>query len=562
MTNLTIMSNQKPHILIVDDNPTNIDVLFDYLDTAGFDVSAAEDGERAIEQCLYELPDIVLLDVMMPGIDGFETCRRLKELPSTKTVPIIFMTALNNVSEKVKGFEMGAVDYITKPVQHEEVLARVNNHLMMQNLQKQLETTNSILEERVKDRTYRLQVIANISKQLNEIQDLDKLLTDLVNQLQKSFAYHCVQIYLQDTKNETLTLQAMSGDNEGVIGTQIPIGQETIGLVAKNGEPSLSNNLSEDSRIATQLLLPKTESEIVVPLRKIGSKGQPNTILGVLTIQENQINLFSTKDVSMIQTIADQAAIAIDNARLLAERQKTIIELKKLDKAKSQFMAMISHELRTPLNAVLGFSELLLLGFSGKLSKKMRTDIELIKGGGEHLLKLVNNILDITKIESGLTQISPISVNLYGVIADVLVAASVSNREKSLAITSDIPNSLPNVFVDYARLHQIMLNLLDNAIKFTSEGTISVKARIFDDDTDFILISVADTGVGIKADKRQLIFQSFRQADMTDTRAFEGSGLGLSICKLLIELHGGRIWVESKEHVGSTFYFTLPISQE
>jgi signal transduction histidine kinase/DNA-binding response OmpR family regulator len=551
------------HILVVDDNPTNIDVLFDYLDTAGFEVSAAEDGERAIELSQYEQPDLILLDVMMPGIDGFETCRRLKNLQNTKDIPIIFMTALTDVSEKVQGFEAGAVDYITKPVHCDEVLARVTTHLTVRSLQKQLESANAELakandelEQRVEDRTHRLQVIAELSEYLNEIHDLDKLLTGLVNQLQHSFDYYHVQIYLIRENSDQLVLSAWSSQLQ-VKDCYLTRGQGIIGTVIETNKPLLSNNVAETTLFVHSSLLPETKSELAVPLRRTVEM-EINKPIGVLDIQSKYLNGFTSQDVSMIQSIADQAAVAIDNVRLLAERQSTIEKLRQFDKAKSEFMAMVSHELRTPLNAILGFSELLLLGCSGQLPDKANDDLALIKSSGEHLLSMINSILDITKLESGMGNITLNELDVKGVVHDVVAATEFYARGKPVKIVVDIAENLPQFQADHTRIHQILLNLLKNGIKFTKKGTVWLKAVISPDEPDMILFSVTDTGVGIPVEKQNLIFEIFSQADMSGTRQHEGVGLGLAICKLLVELQGGRIWVESLKGEGSTFYFTLP----
>ncbi len=170
-------SRNRNIVLIVDDNPTNLDVLFDYLDNSGFEVFVAENGEDAVEQSKYARPDIILLDVMMPGIDGFETCRRLKKIPETQNIPVIFMTALSDTNDKVKGFEVGAIDYITKPLQHEEVLARVTTHLTIRNLQKELESQNIQLQQEI---TWRKQIEDQLITANNHLRQLnDRLQTDL-----------------------------------------------------------------------------------------------------------------------------------------------------------------------------------------------------------------------------------------------------------------------------------------------------------------------------------------------------------------------------------------------
>lgn len=543
-------------ILVVDDNLNNLGVIVDYLAECGFKIMVARNGKVALKRAQFAQPDLILLDVKMPGMDGFETCRQLKAHPRTNNIPVIFMTALTSTQDKVQGFSVGAVDYVTKPIQHEEVLARITTHVMLSQLQKKLEEANQELEEannqleqRVADRTYRLQVMARLSHQLNKIGDLDSLLTTLVEELQSSFAYYYVQVYLTEPNKESLILAHASFDIGYKIGLHRLSKEEgIIGQVAQTNDYVLSNNVAHP-------LLPDSRSELALPLR-LGDE-----VIGVLDIHSTDLNHFTLKDVSMLQSMVDGLAIAINNTRLLDERQATITMLQELDRAKSQFLGIVSHELRTPMNAILGFSEMLLEGVFGELPERAKPRIKGIHTRGEHMVELINNLLDLTQMETGqfTVYLAPLE-DIRAVIENVVATLKTQIGEKALTMVVEMPAKLPSICADARRLSQILLNLGSNAIKFTAEGTITIRVSL--DQKNYVTFSVLDTGIGIPDDMHALIFETFKMVDMSNTRQQGGLGLGLAICKQLVHMHKGHIGVKSKEGVGSEFYFTIPLSEQ
>ena len=564
---------KKYTILIVDDNATNLGVIVDYLAGYGFQIMVARNGKMALKRAKFAPPDLILLDVRMPGIDGFETCRLLKADRRTKDIPVIFMTALTSTEDKVQGFAVGAVDYVTKPIQHEEVLARITTHLTLRDLQKQLqqanqelESANNRLEQRVADRTYRLQVMAQLSRQLNQIGDLDYLITTLVQGLQNSFAYYHVQVYLVEPESRAHALRAGRHAGQDLILARASqeIGhkfelyrlskeQGIVGEVAKTNHYFLSNNVTECVTFVPNPLLPHTKSELALPLR-LGDE-----LIGVLDIHSEQLNYFTSKDVSMLQSIADGVAIAINNTRLLSEREATITKWQELDRAKSQFLGVVSHELRTPMNAILGFSEMLLEGVFGELPQPVQKRVKAILTRGEHMVELINNLLDLTQMEAGhlAVHLAPIT-DIREVIDEVIVTLKTQVGKKAIEIMIDLPADLPDVYADKKRLHQILLNLGSNAIKFTLKGKVTIQVRV--DEPDKMRFSVIDTGVGIPGHMQALIFDAFKMVDMSNTRKQGGLGLGLAICKQLVHMQQGEIGLKSKEGVGSEFYFTIPLA--
>jgi signal transduction histidine kinase len=261
----------------------------------------------------------------------------------------------------------------------------------------------------------------------------------------------------------------------------------------------------------------------------------------------------------LLQTFAAQAAVAVENARLFQEIQEKSQQLELASKHKSQFLANMSHELRTPMNAVLGYTDLILDNIFGDVPEPIRETLERIKANGQHLLGLINDVLDLSKMEAGQLTLSLGEYAMADVVHAVVAGVESLAAGKKLALKAIVPPDLSRGRGDERRLTQVLLNLAGNAIKFTDTGQVLIEARAVD---GAFIVSVADTGPGIAEADRQKIFEEFQQADSSSTRTKGGTGLGLSISRRIVELHGGRMWVESEVGAGSTFYFTVPVRVE
>ena len=296
-------------------------------------------------------------------------------------------------------------------------------------------------------------------------------------------------------------------------------------------------------------------SRLLVPIRV------KDEVLGVLAFDENeQGRAWNEDDVTMALAITEQLAVALQDARSVQLTEQALEEMREADRLKTQFLANMSHELRTPLNSIIGFSRVILKGIDGPVNETQEQDLSAIHNAGLHLLGLINDILDLSKIEAGKMELTFGDANLADIIRGVMSTAAGLVKDKPIELISHVPDNLPLLQADSIRLRQILLNLVSNAAKFTDRGQIEVSVTLAEDaDPAEVLVAVADTGPGIEPEAQAKLFEPFSQVDASPTRKTGGTGLGLSICRHLVELHGGTIWLESRPGHGSVFFFTLPV---
>ena len=337
--------------------------------------------------------------------------------------------------------------------------------------------------------------------------------------------------------------------------------EEASRRITRENWKEYSNKLEETSKnFIYNRVEVKPVSEAEVP-RNI-TFAQPLTIQGEVIGQLaiSGLNKVSPEAANLAKSIAAQASIHLETLRLNEELRKRAAELQELDRLKSIFLANMSHELRTPLNSILGFADVMLEGLDGPLTPNMDNDLKLIHKNGQHLLYLINDVLDMAKIESGKLNLIIDNFNLFEIMEDVthITSSLLAEKALKLVIDTDSDQSI-NISADRTRLRQVLINLINNATKFTEEGSVTMRATI--EDADNILITVRDTGLGIPPDQLEGIFQEFTQVDSSTTRKVGGTGLGLPISRRLIEMHGGKLWAESTgiEGEGSTFFIILPI---
>jgi len=278
--------------------------------------------------------------------------------------------------------------------------------------------------------------------------------------------------------------------------------------------------------------------------------------MGAIFVGRDHVSSFSEKEIALLKTFADQAVIAIENVRLFNEIQEKSRQLEVASRHKSEFLANMSHELRTPLNAIIGFTRIVMRRSQEKLEPLQYENLEKILASGQHLLALINSILDLSKIEAGRIEVHPGHVGLAPVLEQCVRTVEPLVKADTVRLVKEFDQALSEMYVDEEKLRQIIINLLSNAAKFTERGSIRLQAHAANGS---VAIAVADTGTGIPADKLSLIFEEFEQADASSTRVHGGTGLGLAIARRLARLMGGDIAVESTLGSGSTFTLTLPL---
>ncbi|MFZ5920483.1 MAG: GAF domain-containing protein [Chloroflexota bacterium] len=416
-------------------------------------------------------------------------------------------------------------------------------------------------EETIRRRNEYLAATTEIGRLITSTLDLDTLLSRTVSLVLERFAYYHAAIFILNESGAVAELREATG----TAGEQmkqnkhsIPVGSKSVvGQAAESGAPVVVNDITQSPTHRHNPLLPETRAEAGIPLR-IGSR-----IIGVLDIQSTNPDAFTEDDTNILQSLADQVAVGIDNASSYELAQQAVEELREVDRIKSQFLANMSHELRTPLNSIIGFSRVILKGIDGPISELQQQDLTAIYNSGQHLLGLINDILDLSKIEAGKMELAFDDISLADTIKSVMSTAIGLVKDKSVELRQEVPPDLPLVRADPMRIRQILLNLISNAAKFTEVGSITVKVEIHkvSEVLSEFLVKVIDTGPGIAVEDQTKLFQPFSQVDDSPTRKTGGTGLGLSISNALVQMHGGRIGVESEVGVGSTFFFTLPLQR-
>jgi PAS domain S-box-containing protein len=416
-------------------------------------------------------------------------------------------------------------------------------------------------DEQLKQRATQLQTVAEVSRATTTILNQAELLKSVVELTKSNFGLYHAHIYLLDDRRKYLVLAAGAGEP----GRKMVEKQHRIALdqqhsivvrAARTRDAVIANNVAEVPYFLPNPLLPDTQSELAVPLL-VGDR-----MIGVLDVQSDQANRFDETDALIQTTLAGQIAVAVENARAvesaLSQERATAERLREVDRLKSQFLANMSHELRTPLNSIIGYSEVMIDGDDGELSSEALEDVTIIHNSGRHLLAIINDILDLAKIESGQIRMERKHVNLLDIINETVQTSQVLVKDKPVSLTVEALDTIPSVYGDDIRIRQILNNLVSNAAKFTDKGAITIRVGM--SSPGIACVSVQDTGMGISQSDLTVIFEQFKQLDNSSTRRAGGTGLGLTITRRLVEMMDGDIRVESEVGVGTTFTFTLPVT--
>ncbi len=527
-------------ILIIDDEPANLAILFAYLESQGFRVFTTAHADNAVNTVMQLSPAMVLLDVRLPGIDGYEVCRRLKHHPATWDIPVIFITILSDIDEKLQGFEAGAVDYITRPFNMREVAVRINTHLTLRNLHKQLEEQNRQLQQEIREREQAEQALSESEKKY-------RLVVENANES----ILVAQEGYLKFFNRKTMEMSGYSA-------------QELLTL-------SFLDAVHPDDR----------ERVIRYHQERIQGKRLDEAYTFRVITKDGQIKWVESNAV-LIEWDGKPATLSFlsditQRKRAEDELQQAKEAAEAANQAKNEFLANMSHELRTPLNAIMGYTHI--LKREGLGSRTQRKGLEIIQRSGSHLLTLLSDMLDLAKIEAGKFELNPIAFHLQEVLSYLADTIRLRAEQKGLDFLYQSVSSLPEYgYGDEKCLRQILLNLLNNAVKFTQQGTVTFSVSELNEwdkrdkpvhsnppilqssNTPTLRFEVKDTGPGIPPEHLESIFSPFERGK--DRQEYtEGSGLGLTISRRLVRKLGSELFVRSQVGKGSLFWFDLQLPE-
>jgi signal transduction histidine kinase len=532
-----------PRVLIIDDQRIPRVAVGATLEEAGHEVSTSADGRSGIERAREWAPDVIVLDVHMPDMDGFAVVAHLKRDPVTSPIPVIFLTATAPTDELVvRGLDLGAYDFLSKGCSKAELLARVG------------------VMARIKRSNDELTAIARIADALIRSLDPRALSQLFVDQTRDVFRADAA-LFVTTPDDSASRLCAAAGfvaDEDELYSVAL----EILRWLGSEQSEAEVVRLGELRGAAAHLVRERGyRSAVAVRLEHLD---RPPTLVAVFTCRPTGFRRES--DAPLLQLLGRQATIALDNALLHAHTHsqaqtlaRQASELERAMNERSRFFASMSHELRTPINAVIGYTQLLEEGTFGEIPDRQLEILHKVSRSASHLLELINDVLDISKIEAGKLEIVVEEADVVRLVKDTLTSVQLQAEEKGLEISLQAPDRLP-ISTDPARVRQILLNLLSNAVKFTDEGSVRVAVMELPDSgkrgNGWVEVRVTDTGPGIAPEDQERVFEEFEQTEQAVARG--GTGLGLAISKRLAILLGGSLALESQVGVGSTFTLRIP----
>jgi signal transduction histidine kinase len=404
-----------------------------------------------------------------------------------------------------------------------------------------------------------LTALGDVGRALSSSLELETVLQTILARANQLAGTGACSVWEYDEAAEAFHLRATDSLDADVVAvarrTPVSTGEGILGRMAISRQlvqiPDIAEEAAYRGPLRDILLRTGTRALLAIPLLR------DERLVGGLTVTRKFPGEFPAETIELLTTFATQSALAIQNARLFREIENKSRQVETASRHKSQFLANMSHELRTPLNAILGYTELIADKIYGEVPERMQEVLGRVDKSGRHLLGLINDILDLSKIEAGQLTLALSDYSMADVVQSVAVSVEALAREKKLELAVTVDPDLPLGRGDQRRLTQVVLNLVGNALKFTDAGRVAVRASRAG---EAFLVEVADTGPGIAPEDQAKIFEEFQQAESTTARAKGGTGLGLAIARRIVEMHGGRMWVESTLGRGSTFTFTVPIT--
>jgi len=573
-------------VLIVDDERHNRELLEIMLKPEGFVLLNAASGEEALALIARQPPDLILLDVMMPGMSGYDVAGKIKSDPATKNIPVIMLTALDDRNARMLGLNAGAEDFLTKPVDRPELSVRVRNLIRikaygdrLRSALTALESVNAQLDRNTKEiastqaiadaATARLARLQKITAALSNTRTQDEVAHSVLREAILALECEAGAVVVGAESGQALTLLHESGTLDSLMRAfrhhQPP---KSVGPYAETIEtckPIYLESFEEAvARFPAFENVNKTKSHGAWIFLPLGIAGHA---VGALAFGFAGPRKFSVLDRHFADTVSRYCAQALDRVRLriaaasaIAEAGEARLMAEHANNAKTVFLRAMSHELRTPLNAISGYTEILELGIRGVVNPEQIKDLGRIKRAASYLLRLINDVLTIARFE-GARPLDVISIPVNVMLSEVEGLCALQAKAKGLALTVAQCDGEVLVAADAERFQQILLNLITNATKFTlTGGRIDV---ICDVHENAVRIRVTDTGLGVRPVDIERVFEPFVQIDRHLTSASQqGVGLGLSISRELARAMRGDLTLESTEGVGSVFTLTLPLASE
>jgi PAS domain S-box-containing protein len=654
MTQSPDLAYHPARVLIVDDDRLNRQLLEGMLSPEGFLLQAAASGEEALAIVAQHPPDLILLDIMMPGMDGYQVASKIKGNLATKNIPIIIITALADRNARMRGLSAGAEDFLTKPVDRSELCVRARNLLRLkaygdyydkysQTLEGEAGSRTADLEERTKTLEQQAAVLTEQAALLDLAQDAivvrdmhsrvvfwNRGAEAMYGWLGAEALGRDIRELLRMESEPTATIEATLLEQGTWTGDAIHHKRDgTVLVVASrwalqrdaDGAPvrilTINNDITTRKQADSELLLLTERLWLATSVAKVGVWEwdiASNTftwdatmfeIYGVPAVVPMPYEKWSaavhSQDLPAVEATLRSAidkkgqgsadfriirpdgsirhvsaveSVVLDehaNVTRLIGVSMDVTERKQAEEAleqsrkgqmrfKDDFLSHVSHELRSPLTAIKQFTTILLGGLAGELNKEQREYQQIVLKNIRQLQSMIDDLLEVTRFEAGKLSIVPESVSVSEAVTDVLDTLEVIARAKGVTLSCDLPPDLPSAYADQTRLRQILIILLDNAIKFTSEGgAVSVQARRVPQDPQFLHIDVSDNGCGISPEIIDRVFERLYQVSVPAQAGRKGLGLGLYICKELVTRLGGHIWVKRQPQKGTTFSFTLPV---
>jgi signal transduction histidine kinase/DNA-binding response OmpR family regulator len=573
-------------VLIVDDERHNRELLEIMLKPEGFVLLSAANGEEALALIARQPPDLILLDVMMPGMSGYDVAAKIKSDPTTKNIPVIMLTALDDRNARMLGLNAGAEDFLTKPVDRPELSVRVRNLLRikaygdkLRNALTALESVNAQLDRNTKEiastqaiadaATARLARLQKITAALSNTRTQDEVAHSVLREAILALECDAGAVVVGAESGGALTLLHESGTLDSLMRSfrhhQPPKSLGPYAETIETCKPIYLESFEETvARFPAFENVNKSKSHGAWIFLPLGIAGQA---VGALAFGFAGPRKFSVLDRHFADTVSRYCAQALDRVRLriaaasaIAEAGEARLMAEHANNAKTVFLRAMSHELRTPLNAISGYTEILELGIRGAVNPEQIKDLGRIKRAASYLLRLINDVLTIARFE-GARPLEVVSIPVNVMLSEVEGLCALQAKAKGLTLTVAQCDGEVLVAADAERFQQILLNLITNATKFTTAGgRIDV---ICDVHANAVRIRVIDTGLGIRPVDLERVFEPFVQIDRhLTTSTQQGVGLGLSISRELARAMRGDLTLESTEGVGSTFTLTLPLASE